>query len=281
MTEVLGVDGAGRLFSDDQALATWLGEQLKDDLEILEAARSHTRRLCEVLSAEPRPLPQPDDRSRQASPGGGRAQASPEGGAVVVRSEHEEPDVDVRRKVFVVHGRDETVRERMFDFLRALNLWPLDWERLVAATGSTAPYLGDVVRRAPVDAQAAVVLMTPDDIVRLHPDLHGEREPGHETEPSGQARPNVLIELGMVLMAYPERTIIIHLGDLRPIADLAGRNYIRLDGSPAAAGKLVERLKVAGCAVLDEGGDWRNPARFADLDVYGRSPGPAIRSRRP
>ncbi|MFI0480906.1 CATRA conflict system CASPASE/TPR repeat-associated protein [Actinomadura sp. 9N215] len=264
MAEVLGEDGADRLFADDKALATWFGEQLKDDLAILEAARSHTRRLRETLSDDPRLRPAPATRSPQTASFGG--------GSAVVRDGGGASGVDVRRKVFVVHGRDETVRERMFDFLRALNLWPLDWELLVAATGSTAPFLGDVVQRAPADAQAAVVLMTPDDIVRLHPDLHGEREPGHETGPSGQARPNVLIELGMVLMAYPERTIIVHFGDLRPIADLAGRNYIRFDGSSAAAGKLVERLKLAGCAVVDQGGDWRNPARFADLDVYGREP---------
>jgi predicted nucleotide-binding protein len=182
-----------------------------------------------------------------------------------------------RRTVFVASGRDEAVRVRMFDLLRALDLKPLEWEPLVAASGSTAPFIGGVVRQAPTWVQAIVVLMTPDDVVRLHPHLHATREPGHETGSTCQPRPNVLIELGLALMARPTRTIIVAVGDLRPISDLGGRNIIDFDGSAVAIGKLVERLKSAGCAVDDRGSDWRNTDRFASLDAYGRRPPPEER----
>ena len=85
-----------------------------------------------------------------------------------------------------------------------------------------------------------------------------------------QPRPNVLIELGMALSAYRNRTIIVELGRLRRIADLDGLNVIRFDGSGTAIGKLVERLKLAGCAVDDTGSDWRETHRFHGLDSYTR-----------
>ncbi len=179
---------------------------------------------------------------------------------------------DETRNVFVVHGRDEQARQVMFDLLRKLDLHPLEWEPLVHAAGGGSPFLGDVVAKAPTIAQAALVLLTPDDVVTLHRDLHGPREADFETQFRCQPRPNVLLELGMVLMAYPERTVIVEFGDLRPIADLAGRNVIRFDGSAVSVGKIVGRLDRAGCRVDDSGADWRDTRVFANLHAYRRRP---------
>ena len=65
------------------------------------------------------------------------------------------------RKVMVVHGRDAVARRSMFDFLRALRLDPQEWSALVAATGSGAPYIGQVLAKAFEIAQAVVVLSRP------------------------------------------------------------------------------------------------------------------------
>ncbi|MGV9760553.1 TIR domain-containing protein [Streptomyces tricolor] len=181
------------------------------------------------------------------------------------------PAADRRRNVFVVHGRDEEVRVKMFDLLRLLDLRPLEWEDLVRATGKTAPFLGEVVAKAPEQAQAALVLLTPDDVVQLHPDLRGAAEPPYETEPTGQPRPNVLIELGMVLMAYPERTLMVEVGGLRPIADIAGRNVIKFDGSESALRKIAQRLRLAGCTVDDTRSDWLQTWPYRHLSAYGRT----------
>ena len=181
-------------------------------------------------------------------------------------------DGDVGRNVFVVYGRDEPVRAVMFGLLQRLDLRPLDWEDLVRGTGQSAPFVGEVVARAPAQAQAALVLLTPDDVVRLHPALHGPRDPRYETRDTCQPRPNVLLELGMVLMAYAHRTVIVEFGDLRPVSDLAGRNTIRFDGSVGAVAKLADRLKLAGCRVNDRGSDWLDTRHFAGLDAYMRAP---------
>ncbi|SES40023.1 TIR domain-containing protein [Actinokineospora terrae] len=185
--------------------------------------------------------------------------------------------VVLERKIFVVHGRDGEVEDLMFDFLRSLNLEPQEWEPLVSATGSASPYLGDVVAKglSPGSAQAVVVLLTPDDVVTLHPDLRHQYDTVDETGLVLQPRPNVLIELGMALSAYRERTVIVEFGRRRRIADLDGLNVIRFDGSSPeiGIGKLVERLKLAGCAVDDRGSHWRRTNRFTGLAAYGREPG--------
>ncbi|MFI1763865.1 TIR domain-containing protein [Streptomyces sp. NPDC020800] len=181
------------------------------------------------------------------------------------------PSPDRSRHVFVVHGRDEEARMKVFDLLRLLDLRPLEWEDLVRATGKTAPFLGEVIAQAPAQAQAALVLLTPDDVVQLHPELRGPNEPPYESEPTGQPRPNVLIELGMLLMAYPERTLLVEIGALRQISDIGGMNVIRFDGSATALGKIVERLKLAGCRVNDTGSDWRQTWPYRHLSAYART----------
>lgn len=182
------------------------------------------------------------------------------------------PPDTMRRQVFVVHGRDEHVLRSIMLFLRRLDLRPLGWGDVLQGTGESSPFLGQAVARGAEMAQAAIVILTPDDLAMLHPALRDENELSYETALAGQPRPNVLIELGMVMMAFPQRTILIEVGAVRPIADLAGRNVVRLDGSEVSLAKIVERLKGAGCQVDDTGADWRDTSPFRDLDAYYRHP---------
>jgi len=87
-----------------------------------------------------------------------------------------------------------------------------------------------------------------------------------------QPRPNVLVELGMALISCPDRTIVVEVGQLRPVADLGGLNTIHLNGEETALGKLVQRLRLAGCQVDDAGADWRGIRRFEDITAYDRRP---------
>ena len=79
-----------------------------------------------------------------------------------------EPTVD---RIFVVHGRDESVRVGMFGLLRAFGLWPLEWSEALAMTGDPNPFIGDVLDLAFRTAGAIVVLFTPDDLASLKPHL--------------------------------------------------------------------------------------------------------------
>ena len=109
-------------------------------------------------------------------------------------------------EVFVVHGRNKAARDAMFIFLRTIGLTPLEWNIAVQATGKPAPYVGEVLDTAFRRAQGIVVLLTPDDVVMLHPTLTSPQDPKFETEPTGQARPNVLFEAGMAMGRSEGRT---------------------------------------------------------------------------
>ncbi|MFC6680431.1 TIR domain-containing protein [Nonomuraea ferruginea] len=173
------------------------------------------------------------------------------------------------RNVFVIHGRDEQARSKVFDLLRRLGLLPLEWETLVRETATMSPHLLDVVGRALDIAQAIVVVMTPDDVVQLHPSL-AEDEDEHDLQ--CQARPNVLFEAGMAFGVAPRRTLLLRLGKLRQVSDINGLNYVQVNGSPGSVLKLRQRLETAGCHLTSTGVDYIDPELLRDLSAYTRRP---------
>ena len=166
------------------------------------------------------------------------------------------------RVVFVVHGRNLVSRDALFDFLRAIDLHPLEWSEAVRAAGRPSPYIGEILDGAFSRAQAVVVLLTPDDDARLRQQLWEASESPHETVAAGQARPNVLFEAGMAMGRDERRTVLVELGSLRPFSDIAGRHTIRLDNSSQRRQELAQRLQQSGCSVSLEGTDWHSAGDF-------------------
>lgn len=165
------------------------------------------------------------------------------------------------RSVFVVHGRNEALRKSMFDFLRSINLSPMEWSHAVKLTGEGSPYIGNVLDAAFSHAAAVVVLVTPDEIAYLQPQYgHGNTDP--ETKPAPQARPNVLFEAGIALGRDPRRTVLVEIGEVRPFSDVAGRHAIRLTNDIALRQELATRLETAGCEVDLKGTDWHTTGDF-------------------
>jgi predicted nucleotide-binding protein len=267
-------DSSAGMFAADQTLGRWLTEQIASELDYLKIDRNRTSRVRE-LAAEELGQAQRAEPAPRVGPAAGVAAGEPgqENSSRQPGTAAQADNPDLIQRVFLVHGRDSELAQSFRDLLHAVRLEPLEWEKLVNLMGSTAPYLGQVVARAPHLAQATLVLLTPDDIVELHPDLYQDNDLPHERARSGQARPNVLFELGLALMAYPERTIVVEIGQMRPVADLAGLNVIRFDGSAVAIKKVLDRLRLAKCPVDDSGTDWLDPSRFADMAGYRRGPG--------
>jgi len=173
-----------------------------------------------------------------------------------------------QREVWVVHGRDEKARVGIFNFLRAIDLRPIEWsqavEEAVKATGQGSPHIGEILEIAFSKNRAVVVLMTPDDEARLRDLFRNPSDPVHEIRLTGQARPNVIFEAGMALGKCEDRMILIEVGTLRPVSDLGGRYVIRRDGSVEKRKELAERLRIAGCELDTSGTDWLTQHYFDD-----------------
>jgi hypothetical protein len=126
-------------------------------------------------------------------------------------------------------------------------------------TGSASPYIGSVLDAAFSKAQAVVVLLTGDDLVRLRKPFWAEDDGPEEKEPRPQARPNVLFEAGIAFAKHPARTVLVTLGQVKPFSNIEGLHIVRMDDSAAARNDLVERLKTAGCSPDTVGKDWLKP----------------------
>jgi predicted nucleotide-binding protein len=166
--------------------------------------------------------------------------------------------------VFVVHGRNLRARDALVQFLRALGLHPIEWSEAVRITGQGSPHVGDVLDAGLSICQAVVVLMTPDDIGQVRDRFRHMDDVEEEWTLRGQPRLNVVFEAGMALGRFPDRTIIVQLGRIRPFSDLSGRHVIRMDSGSEKRHQLRERLEAAGCSVRPAGTDWLGVGSFSE-----------------
>lgn len=165
--------------------------------------------------------------------------------------------------VFVVHGRNENLRKAIFSFLRAIGLNPLEWNTIIRKTRKANPYVGDILSAAFREANAVVVLLTPDDEARLKKRYLNNSDQQYESKLAGQARPNVLFEAGMAFGSHPDNTVLVQVGDLRPFSDIAGRHLVRLDNTVPKRQELATKLENAGCQLSLSGIDWHSEGDFS------------------
>jgi predicted nucleotide-binding protein len=164
--------------------------------------------------------------------------------------------------VFVVHGRNDKLRRSLFDFLRALGLKPLEWEKVVLMTKKSNPYIGEILDSTMAKVQAVLVLFSPDDEARLRPEFLTRRDGPNEKQLRGQPRPNVLFEAGLALGRHPDKTILVEVGKLRKFSDIAGRHVVRLSNEYSKRNDLANRLENLGCKVDRHGTDWTTAGDF-------------------
>lgn len=151
-------------------------------------------------------------------------------------------------KVFLVHGRDLRPVIVLEQFLLYLGLHLISWPEAVALTGRSQPHTIDVVKAGLANASAVIVLFSPDDEARLKKEFsHG---PGDsDIRLVGQARQNVLLEAGMAFALAPEKTIFVKSAQTREISDIAGFNWVKMDGAWQSRQDLKNRLATARAAV--------------------------------
>lgn len=167
------------------------------------------------------------------------------------------------RKVFVVHGRNEKIKNSVFNLLRSIGVEPIEWGEAKRLTRKATPFIGEVLSVAFSHAQAIIVLFTPDDVAKLQEEYASDSEPEYELQLTPQARPNVIFEAGMAFGYCEDRTIMIEFGKLRPFSDISGRHVLRFKGSPEDRVSLIDALRVSGVEVNIEGKtDWLTVGDF-------------------
>jgi len=149
--------------------------------------------------------------------------------------------------VFVVLGRNRRVNDSMYEFLATLGLNPLDFAQAILLTGNPAADIPEILDAAFKNAQAVIVLMTPDEISLLRNSFTKADDTEFDKSPYGQPRPNVLFEAGMAMASHTGRTILVTLGKVRPFTDISGIHIVRLDNSVEKREELIERLRLCKC----------------------------------
>ncbi|HVT12985.1 MAG TPA: nucleotide-binding protein [Fimbriimonadaceae bacterium] len=167
------------------------------------------------------------------------------------------------RNVFVIHGRDLKAYAELRDFLRALDLKPIEWSQARVLTGQATPFTWEIVEAAFSKAAAIVALFTGDDEARLTERLRNNTPDEAESELQPQPRPNVIFEAGVAFGRHPESTIFVAKEKLRSLSDLDGRNFVYINDSIESKQELAQRLQSAGCAVDMHGADWHRANRFS------------------
>jgi predicted nucleotide-binding protein len=148
------------------------------------------------------------------------------------------------RKVFIVRGQDQRPVDVLEKFLHFAGLEIMSWNDAEDLTGETQPDTYNVIVEAMKAAAAIIIILFPDDEARLKEEFAGTTQ-----DFEGQPRQNVLLEAGTAFSMDRKRTILVESGSRRPISDIAGFNWVTMDGSWENRDKLIKRLKRAGAQV--------------------------------
>lgn len=145
--------------------------------------------------------------------------------------------LNVRTKVFVVHGRDEGARQIVVRVIEQLGL--------EAVTLDEKPNQGRTViekfEEEATEVGFAVVLLTPDDEGRLK---------GEENEFNPRARQNVIFELGYFAKSLGrKRVCALRKDNVEIPSDYQGVIYIPMDDGSGWKLDLTKELRAAGYAV--------------------------------
>ncbi|WP_164083510.1 TIR domain-containing protein [Stenotrophomonas maltophilia] len=142
-------------------------------------------------------------------------------------------DRESTRRVFVVHGHDDGLKETVARYLSRLELAPVI---LHEEPNQGRTIIEKFERHADVDF--AVVLFTPDDV----------GYPANRVEKSRpRPRQNVVLELGFFMGTLGrQRVCVLYSGDVELPSDYAGVLYLPLDAAGAWRFLLAKEMKASG-----------------------------------
>ena len=162
----------------------------------------------------------------------------------LAEKKHSEPNVKEsettsiipKNVVFIVHGREDALLQKLARFLEAMSIKPIIlFEQ--AGKGQT------IIEKLETNSKVgfAIVLLTPDDLGKLATD---------KKELKPRARQNVILELGFFLGKLGRNRVgVLYDVSVELPSDYRGVEYIKLDIEGAWKLKLAKEMKEAGLNV--------------------------------
>ena len=143
-----------------------------------------------------------------------------------------------KRKVFIVHGRDNEAKQEVSRFIEKLGLEAI----ILHEQASSGMTIIEKIEHYSNDADFALVLYTACD--------HGRGVHESKIPPKNRARQNVVFEHGY-LMAKLGRENVCPLvkGDIETPNDISGVVYVSLDEYGAWKSEVAKELKACGYAI--------------------------------
>lgn len=141
------------------------------------------------------------------------------------------------KRVFLVHGHDEAVRETVARYLERLDLEPIILHEQPNKGRTIIEKFTEYANVA-----YAVVLLTADDI--------GGAKGTNANDLTSRARQNVLFELGYFIGALGrDRVCALHQTGVEILSDYTGVLYVTLDAADAWRLQLAREMKAVGLPV--------------------------------
>lgn len=143
-----------------------------------------------------------------------------------------------KRKVFIVHGRDNDAKQEVSRFIERLGLEAI----ILHEQASSGMTIIEKIEHYSNDADFALVLYTPCDLGRGN----------HESNipPKNRARQNVVFEHGYFMAKLGrENVCALVKGDIEAPNDISGVVYVNLDSSGAWKSEVVKELQACGYTI--------------------------------
>ncbi len=150
----------------------------------------------------------------------------------------------VSKKIFIVHGHDESAKLKMNDFLIKLGLQPL----IIASEPSKGnTIIGKIEEYS--DVAFGIILYTACDEGRVK-QRQDESSRNGNSELRNRARQNVLFEHGYLIGKLGRNKVCALVkGDIEIPSDISGVLYIDMDANEGWHNKLAKELKASGLEI--------------------------------
>ncbi len=143
-----------------------------------------------------------------------------------------------KRKVFIVHGRDNEAKQEVSRFIEKLGLEAI----ILHEQASSGMTIIEKIEKYSNDADFALVLYTPCD--------HGRGVHESNIPPKNRARQNVVFEHGYLIAKLGRENVCsLVKGDIETPNDISGVVYVNLDPLGAWKIEVATELQACGYAI--------------------------------